>query len=95
MRQDKSTSESTAGPLHNSEPKLKELREKVNSLTTEAAVNWALKEMESLRRTVFTEEITAIQSLEELKTLQDRLKKCQDKDWVVGDRPKGEDRKHL
>ena len=71
----------TSRPSHNLEPKLQELKDKVNSLTTEAAVNWALKEMEALRRTILVKEVTELKSMEELRTLQNHLRRCQGKYW--------------
>ena len=71
----------TPSPPHNLEPRLQELKDKVNSLTTETAVNWALKEMEVLRRTILVKEVTELKSMEELKTLQNHLRRCQGKYW--------------
>ena len=48
---------------------------------TEAAVNWALKEMETLRWTILVEEVMKLKSLKELRSLQDHLQKSQGKDW--------------
>ena len=48
---------------------------------TEAAVNWALKEMEVLRRTILVKEVTELKSMEELRTLQNHLRRCQGKYW--------------